>query len=121
MSGIVWPIGMNGNSGCSLQLYFSLGLLLLGNAERNFISSIVGAPSVMSFIDHFRLISCLSAEGHLHHIQAYLEFAPPMLVQSARNFKSAPKNHSMVYSVSSTIMFLVSFISSKTSFRGSAK
>ena len=61
-------------SGFSLQPYFSSGLLLLGNAESSFISSIVRASSVMSFSDHFCLISCLSAEGHLHHIQAYIKF-----------------------------------------------
>ena len=124
MSGIMWSIGMNGKSGCSLQPYFSFVsflLLLLGNADSFWISPIVRAPYFMSFIDHFIVISCRSSEGHLHHIQAYLEFAAPIPVQSAKNFKSAPKNHSIVYSISLITMLLMSFISSVISFRGSTK
>ena len=118
MSGIVWSIGMNGKSGSFLQPYFSSVLLLLGNADSSFISPIVRAPFVTSFTDHFIVMLCLSSEGHLHQIQAYLEFAAPTPVQSEKKFKYAPKNHSIVYSVPSNTMFFEVFYFTSDFFQG---
>ena len=81
MSGIVWSIGINRKVALICSYTFHLRL---GNADSFFISSIVWALSSLSFIDHFFVISCLSSVGHLHHTQAYLEFAALIPMQSAK-------------------------------------